>query len=121
MTTRFDHALASNPAIALWLQSTPPAGRIAELGSFDHPRHRTLHQSERNVPEQFSAPSVVKNLLTTEVMESRRQRLNLARLKWSNHGAPANRRSAPRLMRVGNFNIIIAYDARGSAVAELEP
>src|SRR4029079_9719334 len=24
---------AANPAIALWLQSTPPAGRVAELGS----------------------------------------------------------------------------------------
>jgi hypothetical protein len=24
----------TNPAIALWLQSKPPAGRVVELGSF---------------------------------------------------------------------------------------
>ena len=28
-----NHALHSNPAIALWLQFTRPAGRVAELGS----------------------------------------------------------------------------------------
>jgi hypothetical protein len=28
-----NQSAAANPAIASWLQSTPPAGRVAELGS----------------------------------------------------------------------------------------
>src|SRR2546426_4749091 len=31
--------MTSNPAIALWLQSTRPAGRVAELGSLGHFAH----------------------------------------------------------------------------------
>jgi hypothetical protein len=37
---------AGNPAIALWLQSTPPAGRVAELGSLGRAHAMQYQQSK---------------------------------------------------------------------------
>jgi TonB family protein len=33
----------SEPGLALWLQSTRPAGRVAELGSLDHETHSSYY------------------------------------------------------------------------------
>ena len=39
--TRANHVLQPNPAIAFWLQSTRPGGRVADLGSLGGIRRRS--------------------------------------------------------------------------------
>ena len=41
---------AANPAIASLLQSTRPAGRVAELGSLDHDPQHDTQESTESVP-----------------------------------------------------------------------